>query len=70
MNIEHYKKLYTLVNNLMAKVSCEGEISINTMDDIVGDMMDVLFDIDGGAFDNEEYGYIEKQLADNSEEVG
>ena len=52
-----YKKLYTAVNDLMVKVGMDGEIEINTMDDFVCNIMDALFEIDGGAFDNDEYGH-------------
>ena len=72
MNIEtenKYKKLYSLVNNLMAKVGCDGEIEINTESTIVCEMMDALFDIDGGLFDEDLYGFTEnvktKYLGDN-----
>lgn len=57
---DKYKKLYTLVNNLMAKVGCDGEIEINAESEIVCNMMDALFDIDGGLSDNDLYGFTEK----------
>ncbi len=59
MNKIAYKKLYTAANTLMADVGLHGEIEINTMDDRVCNIMDALFEIDGGAFDNEVYGFVE-----------
>ena len=69
-NTDPYKRLYTVVNNLMEEVGCEGQVEINTYSNIVCKLMGALYDIDGGKFDNEKYGYIKKQLADNSEEDG
>ena len=53
---ENYKKLYTLMNELMCEVGAEGEVEINAQSDYAGRCMDVLFAIDGGALDNEKYG--------------
>jgi hypothetical protein len=53
-----YKKLYTIANELMLHIAIDGKVTVKINEYIAEEIMNALFEIDGGVFDNKKYGKI------------
>ena len=55
-NEQAYRKLYTIVSNLVSFIGREGEIEINAQDATYATLLDRLNEIDNGKPDNKAHG--------------